>query len=86
MIHRITESLELERTFEGYLVQLPCNDQEHPQPDQIVQSPIQPDCECLQRCVSRDRVTEDHLIEQILSYKITSFSAQPPSLAMHFHQ
>jgi len=32
--HRIIESLELEGTFKGHLVQLPGNKQEHPQLDQ----------------------------------------------------
>ena len=42
------ESFELEGTFKGHLVQLPCNEQGHLQLDQIAQSPIQPDTECLQ--------------------------------------
>jgi len=29
-IHRIVESLELEGTIKGHLVQLPCNEQGHP--------------------------------------------------------
>jgi len=33
--HRIIESLELEGTFEGHRVQLSCNDQGHPQLDQV---------------------------------------------------
>ena len=44
----VTESLELEGTFQGQLVQLPCNDQRHLQVHQGDQSPIQPDPECLQ--------------------------------------
>ncbi len=46
--HRIIESFELEGTFKGHLVQLPCDEQEHPQLDQVAQSHIQPDFECLQ--------------------------------------
>ena len=41
------ESLGLEETFEGHLVQLPCNEQQHLQLDQVAQSPDQPDLECL---------------------------------------
>ena len=44
---RIIESLELERTFKGYLVQLPCNEQGRAQLDEIARSPIQPGLECL---------------------------------------
>jgi len=32
----------LEGTFKGHLVQLPCNEQEHPQLDQVAQGLIQP--------------------------------------------
>ena len=42
------ESFELEETIIGQLVQLPCNEQEYLQLDQVVQSPVQPDFECLQ--------------------------------------
>ncbi|KAK4822001.1 hypothetical protein QYF61_006615, partial [Mycteria americana] len=38
----------LEGTFKGHLVQPPCNEQGHPQLDQVAQSPIQPDLECFQ--------------------------------------
>jgi len=38
---RIIESLEMEVTFKGHLVQLPCNEQGHPQLDQAAQSLIQ---------------------------------------------
>ena len=41
MSHRITESFELERTFKGHLVQLPCNEQGRPQLDQVAQSLVQ---------------------------------------------
>ena len=37
----IIESLELEGTFKGHLVQLPCNEQGHAQLDQVAQSPVQ---------------------------------------------
>ena len=47
-IHRITELFELEGALTGYLVQPPCNEQGHLQLAQVVQSPIQPDLECLQ--------------------------------------
>jgi len=48
VLHRITESFELEGTLRGHLVQLPCNEQGHLQFHQVNQSPIQPDLECLQ--------------------------------------
>lgn len=35
--HRITEVLDLEGTFEGHLVQLPCKEQEHIQLNQVAQ-------------------------------------------------
>ena len=38
---------ELEGTFKGHLVQLPCHEQGHPQLGQVAQNPIQPDLECL---------------------------------------
>ena len=47
--YSIIESLELERTFKGHLVQLLCSEQGHPQLDQGAQSPVQSDLECLQR-------------------------------------
>lgn len=40
---------ELEETFQGYLVQYPCSEQEHLHLHQTVQSPIQPYSDCLQR-------------------------------------
>ena len=40
--HRITEPLELEETSEGHIVQLPCNEQGHPQLDQVAQGLLQP--------------------------------------------
>lgn len=46
--YRIIESLELEGTFNGHLVQLPCNKHGHPQLDQIAQGLIQPCLESLQ--------------------------------------
>ena len=42
------QTLELEGTFKGHLVQLSCNEQEHPQLDQIAQSLVQPNLEWLQ--------------------------------------
>lgn len=45
--HRIIKSLELERTFKGHLVQLPCNEQ-HPQLNQLTQSLVQSGLEHLQ--------------------------------------
>jgi len=45
---RIIESLELEGTIKGHLVQLPCNEQGHPQLDQVAQGLIQPCLESLQ--------------------------------------
>jgi len=33
--HRIIESLELEETFKGHPVQIPCNEQGHPQLNQV---------------------------------------------------
>jgi len=44
---RITELFELEITFKGHLVQLPCNELGHLQLDQGAQSPVQSDLECL---------------------------------------
>ena len=43
-----SDSFELEGTFEGHLVQLPCSEQRHPQLSQLAQSLVQPDLECLQ--------------------------------------
>ena len=42
------ESLELEGTFKGHLVQLPCNEQGRVQPHQVAQGLIQPRLESLQ--------------------------------------
>jgi len=39
--HRIIEPLELEGTFKGHLVQLPCNKQGHAQLYQVAQGLIQ---------------------------------------------
>ena len=39
---------ELEGFFKGHLAKLPCDEQEHLQLDQVAQSPVQPDLECLQ--------------------------------------
>jgi len=38
----------LEGTIKGCLVQAPCREQGHLQPDQVAQSPIQPDLQCSQ--------------------------------------
>ena len=46
--HRIVEPLELEGTFKDYPLQSPCNEQGHPQLDQVAQSLIQPHLESLQ--------------------------------------
>ena len=46
--HRIIKSFELEGTFEGQVVQPPCNEQGCLQPHQGAQSPLRPDLECLQ--------------------------------------
>ena len=46
------ESFELEETFKGHLVQLPCNEQGHPMLDQAAQGLIQPALK-----VSRDRTS-----------------------------
>jgi len=46
--HRITESLELEGTFKGHLVQFLYIEQGHPQLDQVAQGLVQPHLECLQ--------------------------------------
>ena len=43
--HRIMEPFELEGTFKGHLVQLPCNEQGHPQLHQGSEPhPVWPDC------------------------------------------
>jgi len=47
-LHRITECFGLEGTFRGHLAQPPCSEQGHLQPDQVAQSPVQPDLECSQ--------------------------------------
>ena len=54
--HRITISFELEGTLKGHLVQLPCNEQGHLQLEQVAQSPVQPDLECLQGWASLDNL------------------------------
>ena len=46
---RILESLELEGTFKGHLVQLPCNELQHPQLDHVAQGLTQPCLESLHR-------------------------------------
>ena len=46
--NRIMESLELEGTFKGHLVQLLCNEQAHPRLSQAAQRPLQPSLEGLQ--------------------------------------
>jgi len=38
------ESFELEGTFKGHLIQLPCSEEGHLQLGQITQSPVQPEC------------------------------------------
>ena len=44
------EWFRLEGTFKDQLVQPPFNEQGHLQPDQVAQSSVQPDFECLQGC------------------------------------
>jgi len=46
--HRTIELFELEGTFKGHLVQLPCNEQGTPPAPPGAQSPVQPHLECLQ--------------------------------------
>jgi len=46
--HRIIRWFGLEGTFKGRLIQTPCSEQEHLQPDQVTRSPVQPDLECVQ--------------------------------------
>lgn len=48
LYYRIIESLEFKEAFKGHLVQIPYNEQRHPQPDQVAQSMVQPELECLQ--------------------------------------
>lgn len=40
--------LELKGDFKDHLIQLTCNEQGHPKLDQVAESPLQPDLECLQ--------------------------------------
>jgi len=47
-VHRIIEQFGLQGTFQGHLVQPPCNKQGHLLLDQAAQSPIQPNLECFQ--------------------------------------
>jgi len=47
-ILRIIEWFGLEETFKGHLVQPPCHEQGHLQPDQVAQSSLQPGLECFQ--------------------------------------
>jgi len=47
-LYRVIESLKLEGTFKGHLVQLSCDEQVHPQIDQVAQGMVQPGLECLQ--------------------------------------
>ena len=47
-VYRSIELFELEGTLKGHLVQFLCNEQGHLQLDEVAQSPIQPDPECLQ--------------------------------------
>jgi len=47
-MHKIIESLELEGTRKGHLVQLSCNEQEYALLDEVAQSLIQPRLESLQ--------------------------------------
>jgi len=46
--HEVMEWFGLERTFKGHLVQCTCNKQGQLKPDQVGQSPIQPDLESFQ--------------------------------------
>ena len=46
--HRIIETFALEGAFKGHLVQPSCTEEGHLQLDQVAQSPIQTDLECLQ--------------------------------------
>ena len=46
--HRLVQWFGLEGTFRGHLVQPHCHEQGHLQPDQVAQSPVQPDLECFQ--------------------------------------
>ena len=56
---RITEYLKLEGTFKGYLVQLPCNKQKHPQLDQVAHSLV----------ISHTRRQNTHRMISLISYK-----------------
>jgi len=51
-LYKIIESFELEGNFKGHLVQLLCSEQGHLQLDQVAQSSVQPDLECLQTWTS----------------------------------
>jgi len=49
--HRIGECFGWEGTFRAHLAHTPpCSKQGHLQPDQVAQSPIQPDLKCFQGC------------------------------------
>ena len=46
--HRIIQSVKLEGTFKGHLVQLPCNELGHAQLDETAHGLVQPYIESLQ--------------------------------------
>ena len=46
--HKIIERFGLEGTYKGHLVHLPCSEQGHLSPEQVAQSPVQPDPEHFQ--------------------------------------
>lgn len=81
----------LERAFWGHLVQAPCNEQGHLQPEQILQSPIQPDPGGFQGwCIYQfagQPVPVPHMLNikdsfQISCLTLSSFRSEPPCLVL----
>lgn len=89
--YRMTEWIMLERTFRGHLVQASCNEQGHLQPDQIFQSPVQPDLGCFQRWgiyhFTGQPVPVSHVLNiknsfQVSCLRLSSFRSKPLCLVL----